>query len=145
MDDLGFATLPSAAPTRGAPVKTALAEWTSVERFRSMLEESKRQLLASTKRTQAGHPVIDRDDLADDLDLANAEYSQSLTLQFLDREGYALDDIQSALDRIVDGTFGICEGCGREISERRLAVRPTSTLCIHCQEDEEREAKRSFG
>jgi DnaK suppressor protein len=145
MDDLGLAAIPSAAPTRGAPAKARPAERSSLARFKSMLEESKHQLLASTKRTRAGHPVIDSDDLADDLDLANAEFSQSLTLQFLDRDEHALEKIQSALDRIEDGIFGICEGCGGDISEKRLAVRPTTILCIQCQEDAERETKRSFG
>jgi len=119
-------------------------ERNSFERFKDMIEESKRQLLASSKRTQARHSSIDRDDLADDLDLANAEYLQSLTFQLLDREKFALDELQSALDRIEDGTFGICDRCGGEISEKRLTARPTSTLCIQCKEDEEREVKRSL-
>jgi DnaK suppressor protein len=142
-----LATIP--AITRGPRGRPPGAGLTVVERsfdrFKSMIEEAKRELLASSKRTQAGSSSIDRDDLADDMDLANAEYSQSLTLQFLDRDKYALDELQSALDRIEDGTFGICEGCGGEISEKRLAARPTTTLCIQCKEDEEREAKRSFG
>jgi len=139
--------LPAAAAARDRPTGAGLGvvERSSVERFRSMLEDSKRQLLASARRTQAGRAAIDDDDLADDFDLANAEYSQSLTSQLLEREKYALDELQSALDRIEDGTFGICEGCGGEISEKRLVVRPTTTLCIHCKEDEEREMKRSFG
>jgi DnaK suppressor protein len=122
-----------------------VVEWSSVESFKSMLEDSRRELLASAKRAQAGRGVIDHDDLADDLDLANAEYSQSLTSLLLEREKNELDELQRALERIEDGTFGICDGCGGEISEQRLAVRPTTTLCIHCKEDEERETKRSFG
>ena len=39
--------------------------------------------------------------------------------------------------RLEDGTFGICEECNREISEKRLMARPTATLCIECKEKEE--------
>ena len=94
--------LPAAAAARDRPTGAGLGvvERSSVERFRSMLEDSKRQLLASARRTQAGRAAIDDDDLADDFDLANAEYSQSLTSQLLEREKYALDEQGDVLARL---------------------------------------------
>lgn len=44
-------------------------------------------------------------------------------------------EVDEALKRINNGTYGICEDCGAEISEDRLEVMPTANLCIKCQED----------
>jgi DnaK suppressor protein len=44
-----------------------------------------------------------------------------------------LDQIDRALQKIDDGTYGICERCGREIGEERLQVRPWALLCIDDQ------------
>ena len=38
----------------------------------------------------------------------------------------------------MDGTYGCCEDCGDDISQKRLMARPTATLCITCKEEEER-------
>ena len=41
--------------------------------------------------------------------------------------------------RLEDGTFGICEECGEEISDQRLEARPIATLCIKCKQKQETE------
>ncbi len=58
--------------------------------------------------------------------------------------GRTLDKINKALVKIDDGTFGVCEECGEEISVKRLEARPETTLCIKCKEDQERE-ERTMG
>ena len=40
--------------------------------------------------------------------------------------------IQAALSRIEDGSYGICDSCGKEIGEARLAVVPEATRCVDC-------------
>lgn len=45
-----------------------------------------------------------------------------------------IDEIDDALRRLGDGTFGVCESCGRDIPVGRLLVRPTATLCVPCAE-----------
>ena len=46
--------------------------------------------------------------------------------------------IDSALERIEDGSFGECEDCGEDISMKRLLARPTAQFCISCKEEQER-------
>ena len=46
----------------------------------------------------------------------------------------SLRDIDSALKRSEDGTYGICKYCGNPIDERRLLARPASSACITCKE-----------
>jgi RNA polymerase-binding transcription factor DksA len=40
--------------------------------------------------------------------------------------------IQAALNRIEDGTYGICDNCGEDIGEARLAAVPEATRCVNC-------------
>jgi DnaK suppressor protein len=49
-----------------------------------------------------------------------------------------LDQIERALSRIEDGTYGICESCGKAIGKGRLQAFPRATLCVSCKEREER-------
>jgi DnaK suppressor protein len=44
-----------------------------------------------------------------------------------------LHDIDAALQRIKDGTFGICSACGRKIPEDRLHEIPSALYCVHCK------------
>jgi DnaK suppressor protein len=49
-----------------------------------------------------------------------------------------LDQIERALSRIDDGTYGVCESCGHAIGKGRLQAFPRATLCVSCKEREER-------
>jgi DnaK suppressor protein len=58
-------------------------------------------------------------------------------LRIRDREHKLIKKIKKALDRIENGTFGICESCGEEISIKRLKARPVTSQCIECKSKEE--------
>jgi len=73
----------------------------------------------------------------DPTDRATLESDRNLTLRIRDRERKLQGKIEEALLRIEDGTFGICEVCEEEISEKRLRARPVTTLCINCKESQE--------
>jgi DnaK suppressor protein len=78
-----------------------------------------------------------RSENADPIDRASAESNESLDFRFRERNSNLIRKIQDALERLEDGTFGICDECGMEISEKRLQVRPIAKLCIGCKEKEE--------
>lgn len=59
---------------------------------------------------------------------------------FSKRQNEALVKIQIALTKIEKGTFGSCDECGEEISEKRLQIVPDCSFCISCAEG--REIKR---
>ena len=50
----------------------------------------------------------------------------------------SLDEVDEALKRVVDGTFGICVDCGQPIPDKRLEALPASARCIECQSKAER-------
>ena len=49
-----------------------------------------------------------------------------------------IQQVQRALGRIADGTYGVCESCGQPIGKARLQVFPRATLCLACKQREER-------
>lgn len=115
-----------------------------LKRFQTMLEESRQNLLQSAKRTLLEESTFDTDDLPDEIDLASSEYTQSMVFRLRDREKFLLRKIDRALERIKEGTFGICERCEEEINIKRLEARPVTTLCIRCKEEQEKKEK-SYG
>ncbi len=60
-----------------------------------------------------------------------AEYSKDLTVERTLES--SLRDVKKALERLHEGTYGICKYCGKPIDNKRLMARPTSTSCIDCK------------
>ncbi|MEM7009334.1 MAG: RNA polymerase-binding protein DksA [Thermodesulfobacteriota bacterium] len=80
----------------------------------------------------------------DPLDRAMTEANTSIELRTRDRERKLISKIQKAIRKTEDGTYGVCETCGDDITEDRLLVRPETTLCLECKEEQEQEEKQ-FG
>ncbi len=74
-------------------------------------------------------------------DQASAEVDRNFMLRLREREQKLLKKIDDAIERIDNGTFGICENCGMDIDIRRLEARPVTTLCIECKTLQEEEEK----
>ena len=66
-------------------------------------------------------------------------------LRLRDRERLLLKKIDEAVERIDNGTFGICEECGNRIGVKRIGARPVTTLCIECKTRQEEEEKITEG
>ncbi|OGY41807.1 MAG: hypothetical protein A2Y67_04165 [Candidatus Buchananbacteria bacterium RBG_13_39_9] len=61
-----------------------------------------------------------------------AQYTDNISIEFSLEK--TLRDINKALERISDGTYGKCAYCSKEISADRLLARPTSNACVECKE-----------
>ena len=109
-----------------------------LKRFKELLEERKKQIVSAVEVTRGQGMGFSEDDLADEADLASAEADQSLNLKIVDRERVLLKKIEKALEKVVAGTYGVCESCGEEIGVKRLEARPVTDLCIRCKEEQER-------
>lgn len=83
-----------------------------------------------------------KDKLPDKVDQASSAFDQGLTLRMREREAKLVGKIRDALERLEDGTFGICEECGEEIPLKRLRARPVTTLCIKCKKEQEAEERK---
>ncbi|NRA35618.1 MAG: TraR/DksA C4-type zinc finger protein [Polyangiaceae bacterium] len=116
---------------------------TQAKKFKKLLEAKRAEIVGRAQQTLEQDMSLDADDLPDEMDLASSEYLQAFTFRLRGREKAFLDKIQKALDRIDEGTFGVCEECDEPVSVKRLEARPETTLCIRCKEDQER-VERDF-
>lgn len=105
------------------------------------LERQKAVLLAESGEIITGGLNPGVENFPDMTDQASAEADQNFTLRLREREQKLLKKIDEALERITNGTFGICESCGGEISLKRLEARPVTTLCIECKTRQEADEK----
>ena len=112
-----------------------------LKKFKSLLEAKRDEIVKKAKQTLNEDMTLDADDLPDEMDLASSEYLHSFTFRLRGREKVFLEKIDHALEKIKDGSFGICEQCGEPISIKRLEARLETTLCIRCKEDQERMEK----
>ena len=74
-------------------------------------------------------------------DQASAEIDRNFMLKLKGRERKLLAKIDEAIEKIDNGTYGICESCGEEINIKRLEARPVTTMCIECKTEQEEEEK----
>jgi DnaK suppressor protein len=67
-----------------------------------------------------------------------------MVIEALDRSSALLREVQAALARVKDGTYGLCLQCEETISASRLAAVPWASFCIHCQEQQDRNRANGF-
>jgi len=103
-----------------------------IEYFKDLLSGQLEDLLVRAEKTVA--ELIRNGDLsADIIDQASSDIGRNYTLRICDRESRLIRKIKTALTKIEDGTFGICESCDEEIGVERLKARPVTAYCIRCQ------------
>ncbi|MDZ7833331.1 MAG: RNA polymerase-binding protein DksA [Desulfobacterales bacterium] len=104
--------------------------------FKDLLTQRLDELLS-----QADDTVSDmndpKDNFPDPTDRAAYEADRNFELRIRDREHKLIKKVKKAMDRIENGTFGICEKCGDDIAIERLKARPVTTQCIECKTKEE--------
>lgn len=74
-------------------------------------------------------------------DQASAEIDMNFMLKLKGRERHLLKKIDEALEKIENGTYGICDACGENINTKRLEARPVTNMCIECKTEQEEEEK----
>ena len=105
-----------------------------LDHYRRILTARRQELASATVRAES--EVADQDDVAtsDPGDQAVADVAKDDLLQEASRDSEELEQIEAALARIEQGTYGICEKCGKEIPKSRLDAVPWATLCVQDQE-----------
>lgn len=107
-----------------------------IEYFRGLLTAMLEE--AQQKGDSTLEDLTDNNEIfADPADRATAESDRAFTLRIRDRERRLIKKIRAALQRIDDGTFGVCEECGEDIGVPRLKARPVTKLCINCKSKQE--------
>ncbi len=111
-------------------------EQKDIESFRALLNEMLEEALKQGELTL--EDMTDNSEVcADPADRATIESDRSFTLRIRDRERKLIKKIRSALQRMDEGTYGVCDDCGADIGVPRLKARPVTKLCIHCKSKQE--------
>lgn len=119
-----------------------------LKHFEKLLNDEKKKIENSLEDERMGLGISPKD-LTGELssydnhpgDLGNETFEAEKNFSFRTRDKFLLSEIQTALNKIAEGTYGICEQCGKEIAEERLEVRPYSRLCINCENDMEKKVQ----
>lgn len=116
-------------------------EKTRKERLRKVLvqkrEDIVREAKSEIKKFKSGEKKQLVETVMDDGDLSVVDLSEDISLKQLSNHRETLIKIDVALRKLEDGTYGICEECGDEISEERLKIMPFAIYCRDCQERRE--------
>lgn len=108
--------------------------------FKNQLTTQLNRLMGLANNTLSSFlDIVDKS--PDPLDRATLESHRSTILRIRDRESKLIRKIIKALANLENGTFGICEICGKEIHIERLKARPVTSHCITCKTKMEAEEK----
>jgi DnaK suppressor protein len=114
-----------------------------LKQSKETLLDMKAQVLRGIREDLKEDREGQKDDGRDTYDVASEERDREINYLLSDRDRSKLNSIDQALERIDDGTYGICESCEGEITSERLKVMPFTRLCVQCQSERETEARRN--
>lgn len=104
-----------------------------LEYFRRRLLEELPQHADHVRNDQAAALELSDDGVKDTVDMSLMDVNEELALRLGERESQMIADIDQALLRIEEGSYGICARCGKLINERRLEALPTARYDAKCQ------------
>lgn len=133
-----------AAPVEKPAVKSPFNK-AELDAFRAWLEDRRDSLTGNVNKMEDEALRHSRQDATGDLssmpihmaDMGSDTFEQDFTLGLIENEEVELSAIEEALDRIGDGTFGVCEECFKPIPRERLKAIPHASLCLDCKRKEE--------
>jgi DnaK suppressor protein len=109
--------------------------------IKDMLLKMREDLVRGIARRSKATAISGVADIGDILDSVSEERTRELDMILTDREKQKLKQIDDALERIEENTYGFCEECGVKIPRARLKVVPFAKHCVECKEVIEREEK----
>ena len=120
--------------------------------FRELLLEKRKSVLESIQQIEKDTLKKSQREASGDLsgytyhmaDMATDNFDTEFSLNLVSVEQRALYEIDEALKRIEEGTYGECLLCGKKITPQRLKAVPYASFCILCQEEEEKKGKEKM-
>ncbi|MBI5887050.1 MAG: TraR/DksA family transcriptional regulator [Deltaproteobacteria bacterium] len=123
-----------------APVKTG-AKVPFKKEITQKLIAAKAKILQEVSQKMRTESDVLKFEIGDIYDIASNERERELSLMFGDRDREKLAEIEDALERIRENTYGECEECGEPVAENRLRALPFTRVCVECQSKQEREQR----
>jgi DnaK suppressor protein len=109
-----------------------------VERFKELLEEERRRVVDAIEYLHKENPGSIEEETEDETsnniaEAATATLDREIDYTLEENSEHVLAEIEGALKRIEEGTYGVCVNCGKPIAEERLTAIPWATYCIDCK------------
>ena len=101
-------------------------------RFKKMLLKEREEIIGEVKQIFESSKEMGQDGIQDIGDEAANIYNKQILLSLNENERNRLREVDEALDRIANGTYGICEECEGLVGLKRLEVRPVAKYCVPC-------------
>ena len=113
-----------------------------VKHFKEVLLMKRQALLVDANHLEEEAVRKSKDDAAtldisNFADLGTDNYEQELDLSMLEHQGQTLREIDEALERIENGTFGVCDLCSKPLTKGRLTAQPHARSCVSCLNKQE--------
>ena len=108
----------------------------------------RQQLNSQLKRAESSRVAGDSiriQQVADPVDMTQEAVARDIAVQILDRESTLARRLRSAIDRIDEGSYGICLDCEERIAQKRLKAIPWAELCFSCQDRADASETRQQG
>ncbi|MGD0626578.1 MAG: TraR/DksA family transcriptional regulator [Thermodesulfobacteriota bacterium] len=106
---------------------------------RKLLSDMREKQIAEISENLVPESLTASSDIGDLVDQAGDERDRELSLLLTGRDKEKLAAINEALEKLKEGTYGVCEECGDKIGQGRLKVMPLAKYCVTCQSNLERE------
>ena len=104
----------------------------ALSRFKKILLKERDDIIGEVKQISESSKEMGQDGTQDIGDEAANIYNKQILLSLSENDRVRLQEVDEALDRIANGTYGTCEECGGPISLKRLEVRPVAKYCVPC-------------
>lgn len=105
----------------------------TIARFKKILLKEREQIVGEVKQIVESSKEMGQDGIQDIGDEAANIYNKQVLLSLNENERMRLQEVDESLDRIENGTYGVCEECGELIGLKRLEVRPVAKYCVPCK------------
>lgn len=104
-----------------------------LEHYRQILLKELRHRDQNVREDQATALEMADDGVRDAVDMSLEDVNKEVAFRIGEKESQMLADVDQALLRIDEGSYGTCASCGQEINERRLDAMPSARYCAQCQ------------
>ena len=113
---------------------TNKAKTGTLKQFRQLLEEKSTELKAHMGSPTVNPALQIAADPYDTADFAEKSHEEWIFMQRNSFDTALLREIEDALGRLRDGSYGTCQDCGMPMSQKRLEAVPWASYCVSCQE-----------
>ena len=122
-----------------------------LDHFRKLLEACRKKIVGDLNHLEKDSLNLSQRDASGDLsgysfhiaDMATDNFDREFNLGLASSEQQILNQIDEAIRRIDEGTYGVCEICSKPIVQKRLLAVPYARFCIKCQSEEEKKRRQS--